>query len=85
MRPYSDRDGRFYQFPVDFPVVLFDQGGYVLIQDANCMENDEKIRLYREKGKLVFLEGISRCLDTYRAHTDTRMSSRSRDLAIVYL
>ena len=58
MRPYSDRGGTFYQFPVDFPVVLFDRGGYVIIPDADYMENNERIRVYQNTGKVVFPEGI---------------------------
>ncbi len=36
-RPYSDRDGRFYEWPTEFPAILFDEGGYVILKTEQSM------------------------------------------------
>ena len=65
MRPYSDRDGIFYDWPKVFPAVLFDSGGYVVFRREQAMLDEERyIRLYPEKRKISVRGGIS-SLPTY--------------------
>ena len=60
MRPYSDRDGIFYDWPKAFPTVLFDSGGYVVFRTEQAMLDYERyIRLYPEKLKISVRDGIS--------------------------
>ena len=65
MRPYSDRDGIFYDWPKEFPAVLFDSGGYVIYRSEQDMLDSERyIRLYPDTSKISVRDGIS-SLPTY--------------------
>ena len=64
-RAYADRDGIFYEWPKEFPAVLFDSGGYAIFRSEQAMLDSERyIRLYPEKRKISVRDGIN-SLPTY--------------------
>ena len=59
IRPYADREGKFYEWPRDFPAVLFDKNGYVVFQDEADMLSSSNILAYPETSKVVFRSRIA--------------------------
>ena len=59
IKPYSDRDGVFYEWPKDFPAILFDSGGYVIFRTEGCMLTNPHLRSYSDKRKVNIRNGIS--------------------------
>lgn len=59
MRPYTDRDGVFYEWPRGFPAVLFDRGGYLIFPSEQAMLNAQGPRLYPDTHKISVPDGIS--------------------------
>ena len=60
MRAYADRDGIFYEWPKEFPAVLFDGDGYVIFRSEQTMLDSERyIRLYPDTRKISVRDGIS--------------------------
>ena len=60
MKPYADRDGIFYEWPREFPAVLFDNGGYLIFRSEQAMLDVEAyVRLYPDKRKISVRDGIS--------------------------
>ena len=65
IRAYADRDGIFYEWPKEFPAVLFDSGGYVMFRSEQALLDSERyIRLYPDTRKISVRDGIG-SLPTY--------------------
>ncbi len=60
MRAYSDRAGIFYEWPVDFPAILFDNGGYIIFDTEESLRRaDGYLTLYSDTRKITAPETIS--------------------------
>ena len=59
LRPYSDRDGTFYEWPVDFPAILFNNGGYIIFDTEESLRRaDGYLTLYPDTRKIHVQETI---------------------------
>ena len=53
MRAYSDREGLFYEWPIDWPAILFDSTGYIIYETEDHMVRHEQyLYLYRDTMKI---------------------------------
>ncbi len=60
LRPYSDREGRFYQWPIGFPAVFFDQGGYAIFKtEESMLAANQYLTAYTETSTVYLRDGIS--------------------------
>ena len=60
LRPYSDRDGIFYEWPREFPAILFDDHGYLVFKNERDMLSARRyLTAYEDTGKISVRNGIS--------------------------
>ena len=60
LRAYADRDGVFYEWPREFPAILFDSGGYLIFRSEQLiLDAGPRVRRYPEKRKISVSGGIS--------------------------
>lgn len=53
LRPYSDREGTFYEWPVDFPAILFSNRGYIIFHTEESLRRaDGYLTLYPDTRKI---------------------------------
>ena len=65
LRPYSDREGIFYEWPKEFPAILFDDGGYVIFNTEASMEDANQYLTMYLKTRKVSVHGTISSIPSY--------------------
>lgn len=53
LRAYSDREGLFYEWPRDWPAILFDSNGYIIYDtEDDLLRHGQFLYLYRDTMKI---------------------------------